>query len=173
MKIFRCRKVRTMDTEDKVFAEKVLKHLFLGTQVDGVQFGMSPATIKVYFNSYKGSDDYGGQLYLNIESKWCLFSVPPERYPSNEDEIEDYSEDEEYGRIYQIRRQKVVDIQLGENTPHLFISLENGSIIFVNGFHEQYECWQAGVDYEEDTWLVVSVPGDEIATWAPDWFDAE
>lgn len=165
-----------MDREYKIYAEKVLKHLFLGAQVDGMQFGMSPATIKIYFTNFKGSggsDDYGGQLYLNIESKWCLFDSPPEKYPSNEDEIEDYSEDEEYSRIYKIRRQKVVDIKLEEETPHLFITLENGYTIFVNGFHDKYECWQAGVQFGDETWLVVSVPNNEIAAWAPDRFNAE
>ncbi|WP_040448647.1 hypothetical protein [Ktedonobacter racemifer] len=165
-----------MDKEDKIYAEKVLKQLFLRAQVDGMQFGISPATIKIYFTNFEGSggsDDYGGQLYLNIESKWCLFDNSPEKYPSNEDEIENYSEDEEYIRIYKIRRQKVVDIQLGKKTPHLFITLENGYTIFVNGFHDKYECWQAGVQFDDDGWLVVAVPGDEIATWAPDRFNAK
>ncbi|MGN1401033.1 MAG: hypothetical protein ACI4XL_05990 [Bacillus sp. (in: firmicutes)] len=160
-----------MDKEDKLYAEKVLKYLFLGAQVDGMQFGISPAIIKIHFTNFEGSDGYGGQLYLNIESKWCLFDNPPEKYPSKEDEMEDYSEDEEYNRIYKIRRQKVVNIQLGEKTPHLYITLENGYIIFVNGFHDKYECWQAGVQYDDVDWLVVSVPGDEIATWAPKRFN--
>ncbi|UNL87452.1 hypothetical protein [Priestia koreensis] len=158
-----------MNSDDKFFAEKTLKHLFLGSQVDGMQFGISPAVTKIYFTNFEGSDDFGGQLYLNIESKWCLFDKPPEKYPSNEDEIEDYSEDEEYSMIYKIRRQKVINIQLGETTPHLFIILENGCTLFVNGFHDKYESWQAGVQF--DDWLVVSVPGDEIATWAPERFN--
>lgn len=162
-----------MDGEDKIYAEKVLKHLFLGAQVDGMQFGISPGTIKIYFTNFEDSGEYGGQLYLNIESKWYLFNNPPEKYPSNEDEIEDYSEDEEYILIYKIRRQKVVDIQLGKKTPHLFIKLENGYTIFVNGFHYKYECWQAGVQFDDDGWLIVAVPGNEIATCAPDSFNAK
>lgn len=160
-----------MDSEDKIYAEKVLKHLFIGAQVDGVQFGISPATIKIYFTNYEGTEVYGGQLYLNIESKWCLLHNQTEVHPSNEDEIEDYSEDEEYVRIYKIRRQKIVNIQLGKKTPHLFITLDSGYTIFVNGYHDKFECWQAGVEFDDDFWLVVTVPGNEIAIWTPDRFD--
>ncbi|KOM60091.1 hypothetical protein AB168_22560, partial [Bacillus anthracis] len=46
--------------------------------------------------------------------------------------------------------------------------LESGKIIFVNGFHDHYECWQAGMQCEQ--WLVVAAPGNEIATWTPDKF---
>ena len=53
-----------------------------------------------------------------------------------------------------MRRQKVIDVQLGKETPHLFILLESGQILFVNGFHDYYECWQAGVQCED--WLVVA-----------------
>ena len=159
-----------MESEDKIYAEKVLKHLFLGAQVDGMQFGVAPGITKIYFTHFENTDDFEGQLYLNIESKWYLYNNRPDKYPSNEEEIEDYSEDEEYSRIYNIRRQKVIDIKLDKETPHLFITLENGYTFFVNGFHNKYECWQAGVQYDHETWLVVAVPGNEVATWAPKRF---
>ncbi|AJH73525.1 hypothetical protein DJ86_1970 [Bacillus cereus ATCC 4342] len=76
--------------------------------------------------------------------------------------------EEEYERIFEIRRQKVTDIQLGLESPHLIINLESGQIIFVNGFHDYYECWRAGVQCEQ--WLVVTAPGNEIVTWTPDEF---
>ncbi|MFZ7934152.1 hypothetical protein ACO1D2_28270 [Bacillus thuringiensis] len=157
-----------MNQEDKIYAEKVLKNLFIGSQVDGLQFGISPAAIKIHFTNFHDSVDYDGQLYINIESKWCLFNKPQKRYPLNEDEFEVYSEEEEYERIFKIRRQKITDIRLGLESPHLIITLESGQIIFVNGFHDYYECWQSGVLCEQ--WLVVAAPGNEIATWAPDEF---
>ncbi|PEB37426.1 hypothetical protein CN936_25820 [Bacillus cereus] len=157
-----------MNTEDKIYAEKVLKNLFIGSQVDGLQFGISSGAIKIQFTNFHDSVDYDEQLYINIESKWCLFNKPQKRYPLNEDEFEDSSEEEEYERIFEIRRQKVTDIQLGLESPHLIINLESGQIIFVNGFHDYYECWQAGVLCEQ--WLVVAAPGNEIVTWTPDEF---
>lgn len=159
-----------MNITDKIYAEKVLKHLFIGAQLDGVQFGMSPATIKVYFTHYKDVVDYGGQLYLTIESKWCLFDKRPMKFPKSAEEIEHYSEDEEYQRIFQCRRQKVINIELAENAPHLLITLENGYELFVNGVHDMYECWQAGVEFDEETWLIVATPGNDIAIWAPERF---
>ncbi|MGK0532757.1 hypothetical protein [Bacillus sp. 'calajunan'] len=150
-----------MNTEDKIYAEKVLKNL-----LTGLQFGISPGAIKIHFTTFHDSVDYDGQLYINIESKWRLFNKLQKRYPLNEDEFEDYSEEEEYERIFKIRRQKVTDIQLGLESPHLIITLESGQIIFVNGFHDDYECWQAGVQCED--WLVVAAPCNEIATWVPD-----
>ncbi|HDZ3277735.1 TPA: hypothetical protein RSU28_000714 [Bacillus cereus] len=157
-----------MNTEDKIYAEKVLKNLFIGSQVDGLQFGISSDAIKIQFTNFHDSVDYDEQLYINIESKWCLFNKPQKRYPLNEDEFEVYSEEEEYERIFKIRRQKVTDIQLDLESPHLIITLDSGQIIFLNGFHDYYECWQAGVLCEQ--WLVVAAPGNEIATWAPDAF---
>ena len=68
-----------------------------------------------------------------------------------------------------MRRQKVIGIQLGIESPHLIITLGNGQIIYVNSFHEDYECWQAGVQCED--WLVVATPGNEIPTWIPDKFN--
>ncbi len=159
-----------LNAQDKVQAEQVLKHLFMGTQVDGLQFGLSSSTNKLYFTNYKEIEDIGGQLYLNIETKWCLFENSPIEYPANENEIEDYTEAEQYNRIYQIRRQKVTNVQLGETAPHLLLTLENGYTIFINGCNDMYECWQAGVEDEEELWLVVAAPGNEIAFWVPDRF---
>ncbi|EOO38639.1 hypothetical protein IKK_02685 [Bacillus mycoides] len=96
-----------MNKEDKLYAENVLKHLFIGAQVDGLQFGISPATIKIHFTDFEATVDYDGQLYVNIESKWCLFHTPPEKYPSNEGEFDDYTEEEEYKRIFEMRRKKL------------------------------------------------------------------
>lgn len=126
--IFIVRIILRMNKEDKIHAEKVLKNLFVGAQVVGLQFCISPVTIKIHFTNFEDAVDYSGQLYVNIESKWGLFNNPPKRYPSNEDEFEDYSEDEENEKIFEMRRQKVTDIQLGIENPHLIITLESGQI---------------------------------------------
>lgn len=157
-----------MNNENYNYAEKVLKHLFIGAQIDRIQFDITSETIKIYFINFEIPVDYDEQLYVNIESKWSIFNSPPARYPSKEDEFNDYSK-EDYKRIDEMRNQKVTDIQLDIESPHLIITLENGQIIYVNGFHEDYECWQAGVQCED--WLVVATPGNEIATWIPDEFN--
>ncbi|UOB76780.1 hypothetical protein MQW34_14945 [Bacillus sp. ZJS3] len=158
-----------MNKEGKIHAKNVLKNLFIGAQVDELQFGISPAAIKIHFTNFHDPVHYEGQLYIKIETKWCLFNKTPHKYPSNEDEFDDYTEEEAYKRIFEMRRQKVIDIQFGIESPHLIITLGNGQIIFVNGVHDDYECWQAGVQCED--WLVVAAPGNEIATLTPDEFN--
>lgn len=49
--------------------------------------------------------------------------------------------------------------------------MENGYTVFINGSHDMFECWQAGVEYDDEGWLVVAVPGNDIAIWTPDRFD--
>lgn len=154
-----------MNNEEKLVAEETLQHLFVGSSVDGIQFGLSSATAKIYFTHYdrNGNEDF---VYLNIESKWSVYPNDTVTFPKTESDIMDMTEEEEYWNVYKIRRQKVTQIRIGEMSPHLYISLESGLILFVNGFHEKYECWQSGVLFD-DSWLVVACPGNGIATWAP------
>lgn len=160
-----------MNNEDKIYAEKILKHLCLGASIDGFQFGLSPATTKIHLTHYDKVDDDGGQIYLNIESKWTLFEDKPTFFPTNEDDLEDISEQEEYKQIYKIGREKIIDISLADKSPHLIITLESGKILFVNGYHEQYECWQVGVQYLDTDWLVVACPENGIAYWVSEDFE--
>lgn len=95
------------------------------------------------------------------------------RYISiTEREMDAKTEEEQFKDIIDIRREKIVDIQLGDVSPHLIITLESGKILFINGHHPNYESWQLGDggDYDGDDWLFVAVPGDEIAVWFPDSF---
>lgn len=166
-----------MNKENRDFAERVLKHLCIGAKIDGLRFGVSSAATQVYLTKYEGFDDLAGQLYLNIESKWTLFDSVPSQFPNNESQIADISEEEEYSQIIKIRREKITDIKLADATPHLIINLESGSILFVNGFHEKYECWQVGVHFDNDwlhfdnDWLVVACPMNGIATWTSNKFE--
>ncbi|MGO4109408.1 hypothetical protein [Paenibacillus sp. YAF4_2] len=75
--------------------------------------------------------------------------------------------------IFELRREKVASIKLGKLAPHLHIEFESGKMLFVNGHHLKYECWQIGdgLGYTGDKWLVVATPGDGISTWAPESFN--
>ncbi|TYS86167.1 hypothetical protein [Rossellomorea aquimaris] len=156
-----------METKDKVQAETLLNHLFRGSQLDGVQFGISPGPFRLSFFHYKNTDVEDAQLFLNIESKWCLLSSNVKQYPSKEDEIEDLSEEENYLQIIRMRRQVVVKVELvDEHAPHLLIRFENDHSLFINGYHDEFECWQAGVDGVSE--LVIALPGKDLAIWPPD-----
>lgn len=161
-----------MDVRDKVFAEKVLKYLFVGAQVDGLEFGLSTNTTKIYFSEYENHNKYEGKLYINIESNWVHTEKNPEQLKSLLRKTNKYSEEEAYRKIYDLRRKKVMNIQLiDDESPHLLIEMENENYILVNGYDINYECWQAGTEFDEEIWLIVAVPGNELTTWVPDTFD--
>lgn len=161
-----------MDTELRYFSEKALKHMFIGSQLDGVKFSVGPGPILIRFMNYNNSINQPDDLWINIESKWNVFPSEIKDYPKSEDEMSDLSEEEQYNLVFKLRREKVINIKLGEKIPHLFIVFQSGQTLFVNGHHDMYECWQAGdgPGYTGDEWLIVATPGDEIATWAPDNF---
>lgn len=144
-----------------------MKNLFIGSQVDGLQFGISSGTIKIHFTNFHDSVDYDGQLYINIESKW-FYLINLQKIPIKWRWLWRLFWGRRIWENIWDKKTKVTDIQLGLESPHLIITLESGKIIFVNGFHDHYECWQAGMQCEQ--WLVVAAPGNEIATWTPDKF---
>ncbi|MEE6452803.1 hypothetical protein RAH41_19750 [Gottfriedia acidiceleris] len=131
-----------MDQEERQFAMNVLRQMFIGSQLDGIKFGLSPATTYVFFMHY--NDHEPDQVWLNIESKWSVYPRNTTLFPNSEEDIEDMTEDEQFKLLYELRREEVIDICIGNDSPHLYIAFKSGKILFNNGFHEQYECWQAG-----------------------------
>nr|WP_239589329.1 hypothetical protein [Metabacillus crassostreae] len=148
-----------------------MNHLFVGSQLDGVKFGVGPGSILIKFMHYTSNQD-PDELWINIESKWTVFSTDIKDFPVTENQIEDLTEDEEYNLIFKLRRDKVVEVKLGETIPHLIMTFQSGLTLFVNGHHDFYECWQAGdgAGFGGDHWLIVATPGNDIAIWAPDSF---
>jgi hypothetical protein len=58
----------SMEAKDKEIADKVLKHLCLGSRIDGIRFGSVPQILITDHDSdiYK---NIKGQVYLNLASK--------------------------------------------------------------------------------------------------------
>ncbi len=129
-----------MKNEDKIFAEKALKQLLIGSQIDGFQFG--------------------------------IVSDPARLTTIAKENLEELNDEDSFQLLLENRREKVRDVQLGDDSPHLYIALESGKILYVNGLDENYECWQLGDrhGYGDGEWLIVAVPGNEIATWSPEEF---
>ena len=147
-------------------ATRVLRHLLVGEQPSGLRFG----TTQIIFHS--GRDRPKGEPYVNLASAWCIFSSLPTSLPVNESDVSGpASEEEEYKCIISLRHKTVTDVQVCHPVPHLLITFDDNSVLYVNGRNEQYEPWQAGQSFNEsEHWLVVACPGDSIAIWAPDWF---
>ncbi|MBU8753791.1 hypothetical protein [Priestia megaterium] len=158
-----------MKIEDQKFAERVLKHLLIGSQIDGLKFGINSSTTLLYFTNYNRKDD--GDFVLNIETNWTVYPEACDTYPSSEGEVPFNIEEQHFKHIWDIRRQKVVNVQLDTVSPHLIISLESGRVLFVNGYDPTYECWQLGDPFGGVDWLLVATPGGDIAIWCPSEFE--
>lgn len=138
-----------------------------------MKFGLGPGAVLIRFERYILSESHlPDQLWLNIESYWNVFPKGTDIFPNSEAEMNELSEEEEYKLIFEVRREKVSNVRLGELAPHLIIEFESGSTLFVNGNHDKYECWQAGdgAGYTGEDWLIVGAPGSSVVTWAPDSF---
>ena len=44
-----------------------------------------------------------------------------------------------------LRLKQIVDVSLGVESPHLFLTFETGEILFIWGQNDRYESWQVGV----------------------------
>jgi hypothetical protein len=157
-----------MNLQNKYLAEAALRHLLLGARVNGIRFGPNLQLLIEKSNKIL----LQGQIYLSLESRWALWSTAPENLPIHEDDIPALPVEEALKTLYGLREQVIIDVQLGEPSPHLILTLASGYIFFVNGKHDLYECWQVGVSMErpEKGWMIVSCPGDDIAIWAPQQF---
>ncbi|WP_262372445.1 hypothetical protein [Sutcliffiella horikoshii] len=122
-----------MNIKEKTYAEKLLKRIFIGSQLNGLEFGVGPGSIKVFFIHQHPMESQPLTLFLNMESKWTVFADTLELTQ----EIPIRSEEEMYQWIIDMRRKKVIDVSLGEETPHLLIHFEHGKILYVNGKHDQ------------------------------------
>lgn len=155
---------------EKSIAERVIKRLCVGAQIDGVRFGPIPQLLLTDHASSK--PPIRGQVYLNLASAWTIFDRLPERLPHSEGDFAELAVSEQLAAICSIREQTIVKAGLGEEEPHLLLTLESGKIFFLNGHLEAYEPWQLGVALGDpsECWMVVARPYDAVAVWAPEAF---
>jgi hypothetical protein len=156
-----------MNEQDKKLAKAALERLCKGAQIGGIRFG-PVLQILIGDSDYEGKP-LKGQVYLNLSSSWRVFETRPASFPNGEDELSEASQDEQIQAIVSIRERVIRKVELGENEQHLILTLDDEQVIFVNGKHDRYECWDMGVAFDgnEETWLVVACPGGGIAIWTP------
>lgn len=158
-----------MDYEEKKFAINALRIMFIGSQLDGIKFGLTPTNTFIYFKHY--NTHVPDMFWIDIKSKWGIYQPNTTEFPNSEEEIESLSEDEQFKLLFDLRREEIVDIRLGENSPHLIITFESGKILFVIGYHETRISWLAGDGggYSGNEWLVECLPGNGIIADVPKW----
>ncbi|EMF45508.1 hypothetical protein B481_3393 [Planococcus halocryophilus Or1] len=129
-----------MDSKDKIIAEEILKKSFIGSQLDGVKFGVGPGALLVYFTHY--SNQQLDMLWVNIEvMKMTLLSSSEKEDRFLGKEIKELKDDEALNLLVENKRGTVVNIQVGSDSPHLFIGFESGKTLCINGDDDNYECW--------------------------------
>ena len=155
-------------------AEAVIRRLLLGAEVWGLRFGPPPDIL--FGISHAVPSDYR-QPYLKLESRWTVFPSIPATFPRNEQDLPELSHDEELEIICSLKRDTVSDVQIVGSECHLMLTLQTGRAIFVNGYHERYECWEVGNSWgrgAEEVWLVVACAASGgVVTYAPHWFRAD
>ena len=161
--------VRPMDTRDKQLAEAVLRRLCKEAHIDGIRFGPILQILISHVNRV-GDDPINGQVYLNLGSSWKVFDSRPASLPNGEEELPQATAEEQIQAICDLRECAIINAEICEKEPHLILTLEDGRVLFVNGKHDLYECWDMGVAFSVDKWQVIACPGDDVAIWAPKSF---
>ena len=158
-----------MDVKDKNLAETVLSHLCVGGQISGIRFG---PILQMLIGDFSSNSAVRGIVYVNLASTWKVYNSVPAKFPDDEKDLPELDADEQIQLICSVREVQIVKVELGESQPHLIITQEDGRIIFINGRHEMYECWQAGVSCGDpnEMWMVVACPSGGVAVWAPESF---
>ncbi|MDN7228030.1 hypothetical protein QWY15_12045 [Planococcus sp. N064] len=117
---------------NKNFAERALKKLLIGSQLDGLQFGAGHGTVRICFAHY--SEKEPDTLWLNIEVRKIAIIASQDRLKSiSTEQLSELSEEDLLPLLLRHRRERVNDVWLGDASPHLYLSFESGRVLFING----------------------------------------
>ncbi len=145
---------------------QTLQFLCKGTRLEGLNFYGLRLLLS---ESENNSNRIDGQIYINIESPIGLFELMPKKIPLL-NELSEQDPIESLKLLCELRLKQIVDVSLGVESPHLFLTFDSGEVLFIWGRNEQYESWQVGVmDSEEgEHWEIVACPNDSLAIWGPE-----
>lgn len=140
-----------MTRSEYVKATQILQQLFTTSSFVGIDFGSGPHHHLLYFKRDEN------ESWLSIEGPWHVHT------PDSP-----FDADEQLRHLVQLRRERVRSVHLAEDKPHLEVTFESGSLLYINGYHEQFECWQAGDarPIGGDQYLIVAMPQGDLAIFA-------
>ncbi|WDH76056.1 hypothetical protein PTI97_00545 [Exiguobacterium marinum] len=140
-----------MSTTEYEQATSILHHLFTASSFVGIDFGSGPNHHLLYFSRQ------GLESWISIEGPWHVHATQ-----------NTFDEGEQLEQLMRLRRERIHHVRLGDEHPHLEIQFESGSLLFINGYQEQFECWQAGDarPLGGDSYLLVAMPQGELAVFA-------
>ena len=154
-----------MKTEDKVLAEAILRHLCIGCRICGITFYAVPILLIDVVDEPQPSTD----IQLTIEGEWYVFDEFPVQLPVFEpsDRVVDKRRTAELiCAIGELGWHHIIDVRLGESSPHLILTFDNEQILYINGHHDRFESWNISAG----EFMVVATPGDKVAIWCPEDF---
>jgi hypothetical protein len=153
-----------MPPEERAEAEALRNHVLVGAGIEGVRFW----NMLVVLFSHQGAPSPGAydEVFLRIESRGTVFPERPRTLPDSEDDLPTLGLDQQLVSLAGLNDQRVTRVALGSTHPHLVITFDSGRVLFVNGRHELYECWEFGTvtPQPQDKLSVVAWPGG-IASW--------
>jgi hypothetical protein len=158
---------------DRELAESAIRRLLIGARIGGLRFGPVP---QILFADAGGEAvSVRGQVYMNLGSAWTVFPTRPASFPVGESQIQEGEPEQEIQEIVGIRERQIIAADLATDAPDLILTLDDGRVVFFNGRSEHYETWELGTAYTSpaDRWLVVAIPGNEIAVWVPERYSSE
>ncbi|WP_031424285.1 hypothetical protein [Exiguobacterium sp. NG55] len=140
-----------MSTTEHEQATSILHHLFIASSFVGIDFGSGPNHHLLYFSRQ------GLESWISIEGPWHVHATQ-----------NTFDEGEQLEQLMRLRRERIHQVRLGDEHPHLELEFESGSLLFINGYQEHFECWQAGDarPLGGDAYLLVAMPQGELAIFA-------
>ncbi|WP_214873622.1 hypothetical protein [Exiguobacterium sp. s140] len=140
-----------MSTIEHEQATSILHHLFTASSFVGIDFGSGPNHHLLYFSRQ------GLESWISIEGPWHVHATQ-----------NTFDEGEQLEQLMRLRRERIRQVRLGDEHPHLELEFESGSLLFINGYQEHFECWQAGDarPLGGDAYLLVAMPQGELAIFA-------
>ncbi|WP_370149926.1 hypothetical protein [Exiguobacterium profundum] len=140
-----------MSTTEHEQATSILHHLFTASSFVGIDFGSGPNHHLLYFSRQ------GLESWISIEGPWHVHATQ-----------NTFDEGEQLEQLMRLRRERIHQVRLGDEHPHLELEFESGSLLFINGYQEYFECWQAGDarPLGGDAYLLVAMPQGELAIFA-------
>jgi len=154
---------------DKQEAESRLRTLCIGLQVVGVRWFAFNFSIAIEPFTPQTPPTHKSNLSLTIESRWTIFSTMPDQLPERDEDIPELPLEKKVALLAQLAGHDIVAVSLGNEQPHLMLTFNCGRILFINGYHHEYESWQLSTvgEPEERRWDIIAIPGGNIAIFNP------
>jgi hypothetical protein len=110
-----------------------------------------------------------GEPYLNLASNWQVFGERPPQFPELGGTPSGETPEHELDRAIELRHKQVLAVEVLSPWPHLVMTFNDGTVLFLNGKDARHEPWTAGLAHApaEQRVEVIACPGGELAIVLP------